>query len=177
MKPTCLVIGGCRSGKSTHALALAEACPGDRRLFVATCRPTDDEMRHRVARHRRDRDPRWQTLEEPRAVAEALLTQSPRQDVILLDCLTLWISNLLLDHGDEDFVNRQVEELAHVLGQVSCPVFLVTNEVGAGIVPENDLSRLFRDCVGFANQRIAAAVGKVVWMVAGIPVIIKGKSS
>lgn len=177
MKTTCLVIGGCRSGKSAHALELAGARPGTRKLFIATCRPGDPEMQARVARHRRERSRHWQTLEEPLALAEALSAESGRQDVILVDCLTLWISNLLLDHGDEDAVRRQVEVLAGALGRLACPVLLVTNEVGAGIVPENDLSRLFRDCVGFANQRVAAAVAKVVWMVAGIPVVIKGNGS
>ncbi len=176
MNRTCLVIGGCRSGKSAHALALAEDLPGDRRLFVATCRPGDDEMQRRVARHRRERGPQWATLEEPLALAEALRTESRRRDVILVDCLTLWISNLLADEVDEDTVRARATDLSRVLAAVSCPVLLVTNEVGAGIVPENALARLFRDCVGFANQRLAAAVDRVVWMVAGIPVTIKGES-
>ncbi len=174
MKRTCLVIGGCRSGKSAHALALAENFPGDRRLFLATCRPADDEMRQRVARHRRERGRQWRTLEEPLALPEALRAESGRHDVILVDCLTLWISNLLQENGEENAVRRRVEDLVRVLDGSSCPVLLVTNEVGAGIVPENALARLFRDCVGFANQRVAAAADRVVWMVAGIPVTVKG---
>jgi adenosylcobinamide kinase/adenosylcobinamide-phosphate guanylyltransferase len=177
MNPTCLVIGGCRSGKSAHALEMARTEPGRRRLFIATCRPSDAEMQDRVARHRRERSRQWQTLEEPLAIAETLAKESAVQDVIIVDCLTLWISNLLLDHGSESAVRRHIEELAGILPDLSCPVFMVTNEVGTGIVPENDLSRLFRDCVGFANQRVAAAVCKVVWMVAGIPVVIKGDGS
>ena len=177
MNRTCFVIGGCRSGKSTHALELAQREPGRRKLFIATCQPRDEEMEQRVQRHRRERSRQWQTLEEPVAIAEAMVRQGPAQDVILIDCLTLWISNLLLDCGEEEAVRRHVEDLARRLPEAACPVYLVSNEVGAGIVPENNLSRLFRDCMGFANQRIAAAVGRVVWMVAGIPVPIKGGQS
>jgi len=171
---TCFVIGGCRSGKSAHALELAQRQPGRRKLFIATCQPHDEEMQRRVQRHQHERSRQWQTLEEPVAVAEAIVRQSRCQDVILVDCLTLWISNLLLDHGQEDAVRRHVEDLICRLPDVRCPVYLVSNEVGTGIVPQNDLSRLFRDCVGFANQRVATAAGRVVWMVAGIPVTIKG---
>ncbi len=167
-----LVIGGCRSGKSSHALQLAETM-GRRRVFVATCVPHDDEMQDRVDRHRRERSDTWRTLEIPIDLAEAIRANSALADVILVDCLTLWLNNLLMQTQDTNQMQRGIDELAEAVKTAPHAVILVSNEVGAGIVPENRLARLYRDLAGWTNQAIAAACDRVVWTVAGIPVTIK----
>jgi adenosylcobinamide kinase/adenosylcobinamide-phosphate guanylyltransferase len=165
--PHTLVIGGCRSGKSRKALDLANAIGNARRLFVATCVARDEEMHQRVKRHRQERGDAWQTLEIPLAVAEAITAHSPRADVILVDCLTLWVSNLILEKDDLDHIAAAADQLAAAVENAACPVILVSNEVGCGIVPENRLARRYRDAAGLVNQRIAAACQQVVFMVAG----------
>ncbi len=167
-----LVLGGCRSGKSSHALQLAETM-GRRRVFVATCVPHDDEMQNRVDRHRRERSDTWRTLEIPINLAEAIRAHNPAADVILVDCLTLWLNNLLMQTQDTNQMQRAIDELAEAVKTAPHAVILVSNEVGAGIVPENRLARLYRDLAGWTNQAIAAACDRVVWTVAGIPVTIK----
>ena len=167
-----LVLGGCRSGKSNHALALAEAY-GRRRVFVATCVPHDEEMEGRVDRHRRERSDSWHTLEIPVNLADAIRAHSPAADVMLVDCLTLWLSNLLMQTQDTRQIRRRIDELAEAVKIAPHAVVLVSNEVGAGIVPENRLARLYRDLAGWTNQAIAAACDRVIWTVAGIPVTIK----
>ena len=174
MKDITLVIGGCRSGKSDHALALAEEISPDGRVFVATCVPHDDEMKDRVARHRRERSPTWATVEVPVDLAATVAEQSRTGRVLLVDCLTLWVSNLMGLSEDPDILRGYAADLVRALGQSGCPVVVVTNEVGCGIVPENRLARLFRDVVGWANQAVAASADRVVWTVAGIPVTVKG---
>jgi len=173
MKEVTLVLGGCKSGKSRHALSLAEG-RGLRQLFLATCIPCDDEMKARVARHKEERKDRWKTIDVPLDLCESIAGHGNEGNVLLVDCLTLWISNLLLTFDDEVQVQGQVDRLVEVLNLVSCPVVLVSNEVGAGIVPENRLARMFRDVAGIANQKIAAVADRVVWMVAGLPVRVKG---
>lgn len=173
MNETVFVIGGCRSGKSRHAQELAEAMPGNRKLFLATCVPQDAEMRDRVRKHQEDRGDRWSALEVPVAVADAVFEQSTQFDAILLDCLTLWMSNLLMGTRDEKAVESKITELTDALDRAACPVVVVSNEVGAGIVPDNGLARQYRDLVGFANQQVAACADRVIWTVAGIPVPIK----
>ena len=167
------VLGGCRSGKSGFALQTADAIPADRRVFIATSMPLDDEMKARVARHRAERGAGWTTVEAPLALAEAIAENARNGSVILVDCLTLWISNLLLSTGVPAAVEARIPRLIETLAQAACPVVLVSNEVGAGIVPENKLARQFRDLAGTANQAVAAAANRVVWVVAGIPVTIK----
>jgi adenosylcobinamide kinase/adenosylcobinamide-phosphate guanylyltransferase len=167
-----LVLGGCRSGKSSHALQLAEAI-GRRRVFVATCVPHDDEMQRRVDRHRRERSDTWRTLEIPVSLVEVIRTPSPAADVILVDCLTLWLNNLLMQTQDTRQIRQRIDELADCVKTAPHAVILVSNEVGAGIVPENRLARRYRDLAGWTNQAIAAACDRVVWIVAGIPVTIK----
>lgn len=171
-KDKILVLGGCRSGKSSHALQLAEGM-GKRRVFVATCVPHDDEMQARVDRHRQERDDTWTTLEIPMDLAEAITAHSPSTDVLLVDCLTLWLSNLLMQTQDGKQIRRRIDDLAGAVKAAPTAVVLVSNEVGAGIVPENRLARLYRDLAGWTNQAVAAACNRVVWTVAGIPVTIK----
>ncbi|WP_028313987.1 bifunctional adenosylcobinamide kinase/adenosylcobinamide-phosphate guanylyltransferase [Desulfatibacillum aliphaticivorans] len=168
------VIGGCRSGKSSIALDLANGQDVSEKIFIATCQPLDDEMEDRVARHQADRGDDWRTVEEPLALAQAIEDNARPGRVILVDCLTLWISNLVLADKTQDQIAETARELAEVIQKAPCPVILVSNEVGAGIVPENALSRLFRDAAGKVNQITAKACDQVQWVVAGIPVIIKG---
>ena len=170
--PKILVLGGCRSGKSSHALQLAESL-GKTRIFVATCVPHDEEMQRRVDRHRQERDDTWTTLEIPLDLAGAIRTHGPSAEVMLVDCLTLWLSNLLMETADVGRIRKQIDELADAIQTAPHAVILVSNEVGTGIVPENRLARQYRDLAGWANQAVAAACDRVVWTVAGIPVTIK----
>ena len=172
MKETILVIGGCRSGKSSHALHLAEKIPGQQ-IFIATCTAQDKEMEQRVLRHRQQRGKAWKTLEVPLLIPETINKHSQKGNVILIDCLTLWINNLIMDDEDPTKIDEKILKLTQSIVKAECPVILVSNEVGTGIVPENRLARLFRDITGFANQKVATCVDCVIWMVAGIPVKIK----
>ena len=175
---TTLVIGGCRSGKSSHALHLADRIGNSKKRFLATCIPWDEEMHQRVSRHRAERGAGWTAVETPVLLGEAISNIGPDADVLLVDCLTLWVSNLMMEHSKdpdatEYFIAEQTSSLIESLRAAACPVILVTNEVGAGIVPDNTLARQYRDAVGQINQRIAACADQVIWMVAGIPVKIK----
>jgi adenosylcobinamide kinase/adenosylcobinamide-phosphate guanylyltransferase len=171
------VIGGCRSGKSSFALDQADRVKGKDKYFIATSVPTDDEMEQRVTKHQKERREDWQTIEEPVKIHEAINKYSQKAGVILVDCLTLWVSNLLFNSYDETQINTALENLEQSLDACGCPVFLVSNEVGMGIVPENKLARLFRDYAGFVNQRVAKVADTVVMTIAGIDVQIKPKES
>jgi adenosylcobinamide kinase/adenosylcobinamide-phosphate guanylyltransferase len=175
VKETLFVIGGCRSGKSGHALKAAESFTGEKKIFIATCIPRDDEMRNRVAKHRQERSRTWHTVEAPKRLPDSIIENSRDATVLLVDCLTLWINNLMLETEDSEKVLGQIPFLIQAIETASCPVVLVSNEVGAGIVPENKLARQFRDLAGAVNQAVAKHADKVVWMVAGIPVSIKGR--
>ncbi|MBF0469058.1 MAG: bifunctional adenosylcobinamide kinase/adenosylcobinamide-phosphate guanylyltransferase [Desulfamplus sp.] len=168
-----LVIGGCRSGKSGHALCLANQITGNRKIFMATSVPTDNEMEDRVTKHQKERGGQWITCEVPVDIPSRIAQISRSADVILVDCLTLWVSNLMFNDFDEDRISKMVEELQNALADADSPVFLVSNEVGAGIVPENALARKFRDMAGMVNQKIAQTADRVIYMVAGIPMTIK----
>lgn len=173
MKQNIFVIGGCRSGKSRYALDTAQKLSEKNKVFIATCDPYDDEMKRRIARHQKERSDRWITVEAPLSLPEAVIESSRKADVILVDCLTLWITNLLMESEDEEKITRYIMQLIQAVEKVHCPVIMVSNEVGTGIVPENKLARLFRDIVGLVNQNVARCADKVVWTVAGIPVQIK----
>lgn len=165
-----LVIGGARSGKSRYAQALAEAS-GLELVYCATATHHDDpEMIARIARHRAERDARWRTVDAPRDLAAALRAQTGPGRVVLVDCLTLWLTNILLA-GDD--VEAAGETLAGTLPTLPGPAVLVSNEVGGGIVPENALARAFRDAQGRLNQRMAAACDTVVLVSAGLPLLLK----
>ena len=168
-----LVLGGCRSGKSNFAKQTADNLARDKKIYLATCVPTDREMKKRVKRHQDDRGADWETIEEPIRIHETIDRACTQATVILVDCLTLWTSNLLFQEKDEAGIMSAVDLLVDALKASACPVFLVSNEVGYGIVPENGLARQFRDMAGFVNQRIAAVADNVTWMVAGIPVPVK----
>ncbi|MBI3091106.1 MAG: bifunctional adenosylcobinamide kinase/adenosylcobinamide-phosphate guanylyltransferase [Candidatus Tectomicrobia bacterium] len=168
----CLVLGGARSGKSSYAVARCEAFPPPR-AYLATAEPGDAEMAERIARHRAARAAAWYTIEEPLQVAAALQEQQGRCTVLLLDCLTLWLSNLM-ERGLEDAtILQRLEEALAALGTLLCHVILVSNEVGWGIVPAHPYGRRFRDLAGRANQIAAAALDEVVLIVAGQPLCLK----
>jgi adenosylcobinamide kinase/adenosylcobinamide-phosphate guanylyltransferase len=166
-----LVTGGARSGKSKYAEQRALQL-GGRRLYLATAESNDEEMAQRIAEHKKRRGNNWVTIEEPMELSSALLAQRGRTDCALVDCLTIWLSNLLL-HRDADFVEDRVEQFLRTLPQLDFHVVLVTNEVGWGIVPDNPLARQFRDLTGWANQQIATVATEVILMVAGIPMVAK----
>ncbi len=168
-----LVIGGCRSGKSAYALDLAEGVQAGRKLFMATCQPYDDEMRARVARHQRERDATWETLEVPMELARTLELHNTGGSVVLVDCLTFWLTNMAMANLSEIDIERRIASLDQTLSAMKVPVILVTNEVGQGIVPENRLARQFRDWAGHMNRKMAQRADQVIWMVAGIPVMVK----
>ena len=176
MYPTIFITGGCRSGKSSQALALSQRVGGQRNCYLATCVPQDEEMQVRVRRHQQERGVDWRTIEEPVALQDAIYDHGVDADVILVDCLTLWLSNLIAAGLDDPAILNRVNSLCDLLAAPPCPLVLVSNEVGAGIVPENALARRFRDLAGWTNQRVAAASRQVIWMVAGIPVTIKPPS-
>jgi adenosylcobinamide kinase/adenosylcobinamide-phosphate guanylyltransferase len=166
-----LVTGGARSGKSQYAERRC-AEMGERRLYVATAEAGDDEMSERIAEHRRRRGTRWSTMEEPAQIAEALAAHCGKIDCALVDCLTLWLSNLLI-RQDENYAMKKVDQLVETLPGLDFNLIFVTNEVGWGIVPDNPLARKFRDLTGQTNQRMAQAADEVILMVAGVPLIVK----
>lgn len=167
------VIGGCRSGKSSHALYLANEIKGSRKIFIATSVPTDKEMDARVVKHQKERGDDWITAEVPVEIPSKIIELSESSDVILVDCLTLWISNLMFNNFDDDAIVKITQELQDTLKIINVPIFLVANEVGMGVVPENALARRFRDMAGMVNQKIAQTADKVIYTVAGIPMIVK----
>lgn len=167
-----LILGGARSGKSRYALDLADTFPPPR-LYMATAEAGDEEMAARIAQHRRERGEGWDTVEAPLDLTGALGRAQERYQVILVDCLTLWLSNWLLREGDRAEIQRVCRELTTVVENTSTPTILVSNEVGWGIVPENPLAREFRDRAGWLHQLLAAAADLVVLLVAGLPLIVK----
>lgn len=167
------ITGGARSGKSAFAQSLAERCPGEL-LYVATAGIHDAEMAQRVERHRRKRGERWRTLEEPLALTEKLPVAAEGMSGVLLDCVTLWLTNLLFHHQEQnERVLAEAERFIDCLPQLEAPLFIVSNELGQGIVPENRLARLFRDLAGEVNQKLAAAADEAWLVVSGLPVKLK----
>jgi adenosylcobinamide kinase / adenosylcobinamide-phosphate guanylyltransferase len=164
-----LIGGGSRSGKSAEALRLLRKA-GSRIGFIATATPSDEEMCERIQRHRLERSPEITTWEEPVAIAERILAVDGRYDAILVDCLTLWLSNLMLSEAD---IEANTEKLLQVAACARTQIIFVTNEVGCGIVPDNPLARRFRDEAGRLNQRFAERASEVYWMVFGIGLRIK----
>src|SRR5690242_6019019 len=164
-----LILGGARSGKSRHAEALGRAHGGEM-IYVATGEARDQEMAERIAHHRAARGPAWTSIEEPLELAAVLERAAGPQRFVLVDCSTLWISNLMA-HGRP--VSEAIDGLCRVTAAASGDVCLVSNEVGLGIVPDNPLARQFRDEAGLAHQRLQAVCQHVVFMVAGLPLTVK----
>jgi adenosylcobinamide kinase/adenosylcobinamide-phosphate guanylyltransferase len=163
-----LVIGGARSGKSAHAERLVTACPAPW-TYIATAQAYDDEMRQRIALHRSRRGEGWTTVDAPLDLVGAIEALSDGRPV-LIDCLTLWLTNHMLAEHD---IEAEGQRLADVLSRPRGPWFVVSNEVGQGIVPDNALARRFRDAAGRLNQQVAAAADSVLMMVAGLPLRVK----
>jgi adenosylcobinamide kinase/adenosylcobinamide-phosphate guanylyltransferase len=161
-----LILGGARSGKSAHALRLAEV-GGRRPVMIATAQALDAEMAERIARHRAERGARWRTLEAPLDLSAAIAAIGA-EEIAVIDCLTLWVSNLML--AERDIARETARLLEAMRGK---ELLLVANEVGLGIVPDNALARRFRDEAGRVNQRVAAAADHVVFIAAGLPLTLK----
>ncbi|MCX5903913.1 MAG: bifunctional adenosylcobinamide kinase/adenosylcobinamide-phosphate guanylyltransferase [Proteobacteria bacterium] len=172
-KTLTLVTGGIKSGKSAWAQQQAERLSGTR-AFVATALPLDDEMKTRIRRHREARGDAWVTFEKPKDLVPLLDDISGRFDIILVDCLTIWLSNLLTMYGmDEEAAARQIAGLSACFNRVSSRVFVISNETGMGIIPADPLSRLYQRLLGSLNSEVAAAADEVYLMVSGIAVNIK----
>jgi len=173
-----LILGGARSGKSTHAEKLAAEI-GPNVLYIATAEAGDDEMAERIIAHRAARPATWQTLEALRDVGQALTTIADQPDVLLLDCLTLLVTNILLATEDkpqdeiETAIHAEIDTLLAMRRQLGIPLIIAANEVGLGLVPEYPLGRIYRDVLGRANQHLAAQADHVIFMVAGIPMVVK----
>ena len=171
MAHTILVLGGARSGKSRHAEELALAHPGPR-VYLATATADDEEMRERIEQHRARREGQgWTVVEEPHALLGALRQHAAKDTFILVDCLTLWLTNLMLW---QENVGAAVAELAESLPELDGTICLVSNEVGLGIVPDTPLGRVFRDEAGLAHQMLARVADEVRFIVAGLPMWLKG---
>ncbi|MDT8419793.1 MAG: bifunctional adenosylcobinamide kinase/adenosylcobinamide-phosphate guanylyltransferase [Desulfuromonadales bacterium] len=167
------VTGGARSGKSRFAQQLAEQNPGDL-LYIAPAQVLDAEMADRVAQHRLARGERWVLLEEPLQLAERLTRAADGKSALLLDCVTIWLSNLFFHFDEEhDVIMAAVERLISLLGSLPAPLYMVSNELGSGIVPENAMARSFRDLAGAVNQRLAAAADEAWLVVSGLPLRLK----
>jgi adenosylcobinamide kinase/adenosylcobinamide-phosphate guanylyltransferase len=165
-----LVLGGAASGKSAHAEALAAGLSA-RPVYIATAEALDGEMREKIAVHRARRGETWETVEAPLELAHAIRRHDGPDASILVDCLTLWLSNLL---GEGRDAAAETDALVAALGGARGRVILVSNEIGLGLVPENALARSFRNLQGMLNQRVAAAADDVVFVAAGLPLVLKG---
>jgi adenosylcobinamide kinase/adenosylcobinamide-phosphate guanylyltransferase len=168
-----LITGGARSGKSSHALALAARCRGGRRGFIATAEALDDEMRERIARHQAERPAAFETIEAPIAIVDALAGFEGRIDTVVIDCLTLWVANLMGRGLSDDELGTEAARLVAALTRASFNAIVVTDEVGWGIVPVDATARRFRDRLGWTNQAVARATDRVILMVAGYPLVVK----
>ena len=169
---TTLVLGGARSGKSAFAERLIAGTAATR-IYLATATAGDDEMRERITHHRARRGGGWRTIEEPLTLVDALSREDHAGNAILIDCLTLWLSNLMHAGKDADAESRQ---LAALLRETRATIVLVSNEVGLGLVPETPLGRAFRDAQGRLNQVVGAAVSNVAFIAAGLPIWLKQQS-
>ncbi len=171
MQKIVVILGGARSGKSHYALKNASCIKGDK-AFIATAEALDDEMFKRIEDHKRERGPGWTTHEEPVHIAPLINRIKNKYNVILLDCLTLWVSNIM--HAGYD-IFKETENLVNAVSTVySVPLYIVSNEVGFGLVPEYPLGREYRDNLGQVNRMVAGVATDVILMVAGIPLKIKG---
>ena len=173
-KQLVLILGGVRSGKSRYAQQIAGDI-GKRVLFLATAEAGDDEMKHRIARHKSSRPESWRTIEEQIDIAGALRKNAARADAVIIDCVTVWLSNMLMHNeklSEKDMI-KDIDKLIDSYEHGDATYIIVSGEVGMGIVPEHPLGRIFRDYLGLANQRLAAKADRVVLMVAGIAVDMK----
>lgn len=170
LSPITLVLGGARSGKSRYAERLVEAAAGSG-TYCATAEAGDAEMAARIAAHRSRRGPFWRTIEAPLTLVRAIDAEAAPESPVLVDCLTVWLSNLLLASKE---LEEETRALCRTLREAAGPVVLVSNEVGMGLVPETPLGRRFRDAAGWLNQDVAALADRVVFVAAGLPLMLKG---
>ena len=175
MARSLFIVGGARSGKSRFAIE--RFSPDDRVVFVATAEARDEEMAKRIARHRAERPSRWSTLEEPIELVSRLRDLDEGYDVVIVDCLTLWVSNLLLRGERDDAILERADALAGLIRNRRSSITVVSNEVGEGVHPETAAGLRFRDALGRVNQQVAAACETVVLMVAGIPLTVKAREA
>lgn len=171
-----LILGGARSGKSSFAESLVLSSPLSSRHYVATATKSDQEMQRRIEHHQARRDDSWRLHECPLDI-DLLLSNFTDQDIVLIDCLTLWMSNVIFENGQtatEEAINQRVERLIEALSKSQSDVILVSNEVGLGVVPMGEVSRLFVDHAGWMNQAIAKIADKVTFVAAGLPMQLKG---
>jgi adenosylcobinamide kinase/adenosylcobinamide-phosphate guanylyltransferase len=176
MKKVTLILGGARSGKSHHAVEMAKKI-NKRTVFLATLEFHDTEMDERIKLHKKHRPAEWQTVEEGKYIDKILFNLKGLCDVVIIDCLTNLVSNLLIELNDADKVVEEIKSVVQVMSDMDCQIILVSNEVGDGIVPETPLGREFRDIAGIVNQLIAKHADEVILMCAGIPLCIKGKKN
>jgi len=174
-KKIILITGGCRSGKSRFALDYANQ-HFSKKLFLATCEALDEEMAQRIAHHKKMRSPEWETIEEPVEIVDKIRRYGDEVEVILLDCITLWLSNLLMRKKGDSEIMKEISALIDTLQEKQTSLIFVSNEVGMGIVPADPLSRRFRDLSGTTNQKIAEAADTAIFMVSGIPIFLKGEA-
>jgi adenosylcobinamide kinase / adenosylcobinamide-phosphate guanylyltransferase len=172
-KSVTLVLGGVRSGKSRFAQQLAMRAQSV--AFIATAQYTDAEMEAKIARHQQERPAAWRTVEEPLELHGVLQENSERYDLLLIDCLTFFASNLLEAESKESNLERRIEAFCQALTAAKSSIVLVSNEVGSGVVPEYASGRRYRDLLGEINQRVAALADNVLLMVAGLPLVLKGR--
>lgn len=173
-KRAILIIGGARSGKSRCALELTRGFKA--KTLLATLEPKDREMKARIRNHRLARGPGWKVIEEPLKLAQALESALLESEAVVVDCITLWLTNLLLAGKKENDILQELEKICRLVARPPCLVVMVSNEVGMGIVPAHKLTRRFRDLQGQANQMLASRCREVILMQAGIPLWLKGKS-
>ena len=171
MAPIIFVLGGARSGKSRFAEERTCAFAAKEKVYVATAECRDEEMESRIALHRARRGADWTTIEAPHRLPETLSAEASGDRAVLVDCLTLWLTNHLLAEAD---LGQQVAELTRALAASPAALYVVSNEVGQGIVPDNALARRFRDEAGWMNQAVAAAADRAVLVAAGLPLVLKG---
>ena len=183
-KPRVIFLtGGSRSGKSSRALELACSVGDRKKVFIATAEVTDPEMGQRIDRHKSERDSSWHTIEEPCDLAGALERVPEGAGVAVIDCLTVWLGNLMHYRGSEHAEHEQYQEVSDFLAAIGkpadlrCPLIIVGNELGMGLVPEHPLGRRFRDVAGRLNQAVAAAAHHAEFLVSGLPLVLKTDAS
>ena len=172
-KRIIFITGGCRSGKSRYALNYVNQ-HFLKKLYLATCEALDEEMAQRIEHHKKMRGPEWHTIEEPVEIVDKIRQYGDKVEVILLDCITLWLSNILMKWDNDSRIMDEVDRFVNVIKQSPTSFIIVSNEVGMGIVPAEPLSRRFRDLSGMANQKIAEMADTVIFTVSGIPIFLKG---
>ncbi len=169
------ITGGARSGKSKYATKLAKNMTS-KVIFLATGIAKDQEMKERIERHKKSRPNGWRTIEETRNISSVLVDIHPPCDLVIIDCLTFFVSNLLLQGVDEETILQETKKIVDTMLQVDYTTIVVSNEVGGGIVPDNELARRFRDIIGLANQTMAKSAHEVYLVVSGIPIKLKENS-